>query len=82
MGGRDGDWMLVSGNYDGMWTILQFTRKLQTGDANGDRDVIEVCASVCDTRCVFPCIIMTTVCDESGDRDIVEECVFVCNSRV
>ena len=49
MGGRDGDWMLVSGNYDGTWTILQFTRKLQTGDTNGDRDIIEVCASVCNT---------------------------------
>ena len=49
VGGRDGDWMLVSGSYDGTWTILQFTRKLQTGDANGDRDIIEVCDSVCNT---------------------------------
>ena len=47
VGGRDGDWVLVSGNYDGTWTILQFTRKLQTGDANGDRDIIEVCAFMC-----------------------------------
>ena len=42
VGGRDGDWVLHNGRFDGTWTILEFGRKLETGDIKGDIDIEEV----------------------------------------
>ena len=42
VGGTDGDWLLHEGRFDGTWTVLEFARKLQTGDAQGDIDIVEV----------------------------------------
>jgi hypothetical protein len=41
VGGRDGDWRLRDGRFDGTWTILEFDRNLDTGDAQRDRVLVE-----------------------------------------